>query len=50
LKGSNKSDAELFANIANGIEANGMPGFSSSLDNQKIWKLVTLIKLGKDDD
>jgi cytochrome c oxidase cbb3-type subunit 2 len=50
LKGSNKSEAELFATIANGIEANGMPGFNSSLDEQKIWKLVTLIKLGKDID
>jgi len=50
LKGSTKSDAELYAIIANGIEANGMPGFSGSLDGQKIWKLVTLIKLGKSDD
>jgi cytochrome c oxidase cbb3-type subunit 2 len=50
LKGSTKSDAELYAIIANGIEANGMPGFSGSLDGQKIWKLVTLIKLGKTDD
>jgi cytochrome c oxidase cbb3-type subunit 2 len=50
LKGSAKSDAELYAAISKGIEANGMPGFSSTLDEQKIWKLVTLIKLGKDDD
>jgi len=50
LKGSARSDAELFAIISKGIEANGMPGFSGSLDGQKIWKLVTLIKLGKDDD
>lgn len=47
LKGSAKTDAELFAIIAKGIEANGMPGFSGSLDEQKIWKLVTLIKLDK---
>ena len=50
LKGSAKSDAELFAIISKGIEANGMPAFSGSLDEQKIWKLVTLIKLGKQDD
>ncbi len=50
LKGSARSDAELFGIIANGIEANGMPSFSGSLDEQKIWKLVTLIKLGKQDD
>jgi cytochrome c oxidase cbb3-type subunit 2 len=50
LKGSAKSDAELFAILSKGIEANGMPGFSASLDEQKIWKLVTLIKLGKQDD
>lgn len=50
LKGSARTDAELFAIIANGIEANGMPAFSGALDEQKIWKLVTLIKLGKHDD
>jgi len=50
LKGSARSDADLFAIIANGIEANGMPAFSGTLDEQKIWKLVTLIKLGKQDD
>ncbi|MBC8018072.1 MAG: cbb3-type cytochrome c oxidase subunit II [Verrucomicrobia bacterium] len=50
LIGSTKSDAELFAIISKGMEANGMPGFSGSLDEQKIWKLVTLIKLGKQDD
>lgn len=50
LKGSARSEAELFAIIANGIEANGMPAFSGTLDEQKIWKLVTLIKLGKQDD
>ncbi|HBA72441.1 MAG TPA: cytochrome C oxidase Cbb3 [Geobacter sp.] len=50
LKGSARSDADLFAIIANGIEANGMPSFSGTLDEQKIWKLVTLIKLGKQDD
>lgn len=46
LKGSSKPDAELFKSIAQGIEANGMPAFKSSLDDQKIWKLVTLIKRG----
>jgi cytochrome c oxidase cbb3-type subunit 2 len=50
LKGSAKTDAELFAIISKGVEANGMPAFSTSLDEQKIWKLVTLIKLGKQDD
>ncbi len=50
LKGSDKSDAELYAIISKGVEANGMPGFSGSLDEQKIWKLVTLIKQGKSDD
>ena len=50
LKGSAKADAELYAIISKGIEANGMPSFGGSLDEQKIWKLVTLIKLGKQDD
>jgi len=50
LKGSAKTDAELFSIISKGIEAGGMPGFSGSLDQEKIWKLVTLIKLGKQDD
>ncbi|HIJ80536.1 MAG TPA: cytochrome C oxidase Cbb3 [Desulfuromonadales bacterium] len=50
LKGSAKSDTELFSLIAKGVEANGMPAFSGSLDEQKIWKLVTYIKLGKQDD
>lgn len=45
LKGSAKSDADLYRIISQGIEANGMPAFGSSLDEQKIWKLVTLIKL-----
>ena len=44
LKGSARSDADLYKIISQGIEANGMPTFSSSLDEQKIWKLVTLIK------
>ncbi|MBK5276783.1 MAG: cbb3-type cytochrome c oxidase subunit II [Desulfuromonadales bacterium] len=48
LKGSAKSDAELFAVISKGRA--GMPSFGSSLDEQGIWKLVTLIKLGKHDD
>jgi cytochrome c oxidase cbb3-type subunit 2 len=50
LRGSAKSDIELFTIISKGVEANGMPGFGSSLDQQKIWKIVTLIKLGKLDD
>jgi cytochrome c oxidase cbb3-type subunit 2 len=50
LKGSTKSDAELYTIISKGVEANGMPAYGSSLDEQKIWKLVTLIKLGKQDD
>lgn len=48
LKGSARSETELFAIISKGV--GGMPSFSSSLDEQKIWKLVTLIKLGKSDD
>ena len=44
LRGSAKSDTELFKDISQGIEDNGMPSFSDSLDEQKIWKLVTLIK------
>lgn len=48
LRGSAKSDAELFTIISNG--RGGMPSFGSSLDEQKIWKMVTLIKLGKHDD
>jgi cytochrome c oxidase cbb3-type subunit II len=50
LRGSAKTDAALFSIISKGVEANGMPGFGGSLDEQKIWKLVTLIKLGKTDD
>lgn len=45
LKGSAKADSDLFKSISQGIEANGMPAFSGSLDDQKIWKLVTYIKL-----
>lgn len=45
LKGSAKSDADLFKIISHGIEANGMPTFGAALDEQKIWKLVTYIKL-----
>jgi cytochrome c oxidase cbb3-type subunit 2 len=47
LKGSAKSDADLFKIIFQGIEANGMPAFSGSLDEQKTWKLVTYIKRDK---
>lgn len=50
LKGSAKSEAELFAIISTGIAANGMPAFGSSLDEQKIWMLVTLIKQDKQND
>jgi cytochrome c oxidase cbb3-type subunit II len=50
LRGSAKSDAELYTIISKGIEANGMPSFSGTLDEQKIWKLVTLIKQVKQDD
>ena len=45
LKGSAKQDADLFKIVSQGIETKGMPAFSSSLDEQKIWKLVTLIKM-----
>ncbi|MFZ4856280.1 MAG: cbb3-type cytochrome c oxidase subunit II [Desulfuromonadaceae bacterium] len=47
LKGSSKSDADLFKIISHGVAANGMPAFGSSLDEKKIWKLVTYIKLEK---
>ena len=40
----NASDADLFTVISRGIEANGMPAFSGSLDQQKTWQLVTYIK------
>ncbi|MDD2853078.1 MAG: cbb3-type cytochrome c oxidase subunit II [Desulfuromonadaceae bacterium] len=45
LKGSVRSDAELFKIISGGIDVNGMPSFSGTLDDQNIWKLVTYIKL-----
>jgi cytochrome c oxidase cbb3-type subunit 2 len=45
LKSSAKPDAELFKIVSQGVEANGMPAFNGSLDEQKIWKLVTYIKL-----
>ena len=48
LKGSTRPETELFGIISKGV--GGMPSFSGSLDEQKIWKLVTLIKMGKDDD
>lgn len=47
LKGSAKTDTELYDVISKGLEDNGMPSFGSSLDEQKIWKLVTWIKLDK---
>jgi mono/diheme cytochrome c family protein len=46
LRGSSRPDAELFTIISHGIEANGMPAFGGTLDERKIWQLVTLIKLG----
>ena len=46
LRGSATPDADLFKVISQGMEANGMPAFGGSLDEQKIWKLVTLIKMG----
>jgi cytochrome c oxidase cbb3-type subunit 2 len=45
LKGSAKSDSDLFKIISQGVEANGMPAFGTSLDELKVWKLVTYIKL-----
>lgn len=45
LKGSARSEADLFKIISQGVEANGMPAFGTSLDEQKVWKLVTYIKL-----
>jgi cytochrome c oxidase cbb3-type subunit 2 len=45
LKGSAKSESDLFKIISQGVEANGMPAFGTSLDDQKVWKLVTYIKL-----
>jgi cytochrome c oxidase cbb3-type subunit 2 len=45
LKGSAKSDSELFKITAQGAVANGMPAFSGSLGELKIWKLITYIKL-----
>jgi len=50
LRGSTLSDADLFKVIAEGKTDNGMPAFSGQLDEQKIWKLVTLIRFGKDTD
>lgn len=50
LIGSAKSDAELYTLISAGVEANGMPAYAATLDEQKIWKLVTLIKQGKQND
>jgi len=46
LKGSAKSDADLFKIVSQGVVANGMPAFSGPLDAQNTWKLVTLIKKG----
>jgi cytochrome c oxidase cbb3-type subunit 2 len=45
LKGSARSESALFKIISQGVEANGMPAFGTSLDEQKVWKLVTYIKL-----
>ncbi len=49
LRGSARTEADLFAIIAKGVEANGMPAFGTALDEKAIWKLVTLIKQGKDE-
>ena len=50
LRGSAKSDADLYSIISGGLDSKGMPSFAQSLDEQKIWKLVTLIKSGKQND
>ncbi|MDD2734652.1 MAG: cbb3-type cytochrome c oxidase subunit II [Desulfuromonadaceae bacterium] len=45
LKGSARSESDLFKIISQGVEANGMPAFGTLLDEQKVWKLITYIKL-----
>lgn len=50
LKGSARPDTELYSLIAKGVEANGMPAYSGKLSELQLWKLVTYIKLGKQDD
>jgi cytochrome c oxidase cbb3-type subunit 2 len=45
LKGSAKAEAELFRITSQGSVSNGMPAFNNTLDEQKIWKLITFIKL-----
>jgi mono/diheme cytochrome c family protein len=47
---SAESETELFNVIAKGVEFKGMPGYGASLDEQKIWKLVTFLKLSKQHD
>ncbi|BCS53827.1 cbb3-type cytochrome c oxidase subunit II [Geobacter sp. SVR] len=48
LKGIRLGDPELFAVIANGRTDKGMPGFQGTLGEQQVWKLVTLIRQGRD--
>jgi cytochrome c oxidase cbb3-type subunit 2 len=47
LQGTHDGEAELFAVIANGRTDNGMPAFGTTLGEQQIWKLVTLIGQGR---
>lgn len=46
LIGLKKPEAELFDIVFNGRPDGGMPGFSGTLDEQKTWKLVTLMQQG----
>lgn len=46
LIGLKKTDNELFDLVFNGRPDNGMPGFAGTLDEQKTWKLVMLMKQG----
>lgn len=49
LRSSDLSDTQLFEVIAKGRLSAGMPAFSATLDQKDIWKLATLIRLGKDE-
>jgi len=49
LRKSDLSEAQLFEIVSKGRVDAGMPAFSSSLDTNGIWKLVTLIKQGADE-
>lgn len=44
LSGLKQDEASLFDVVFNGRPENGMPGFSGTLDEQKTWKLVTLMR------